>query len=79
MKREDMRVWAVYDNLIGRIEFLSESRSECDRIKHLYDRSPMIRYLEILRFDLSPLYFNRKPDHFGCELKKQQFTKTKTN
>lgn len=54
----DLRVWGLYDKLIGRIEFLSESKTECEKIRHLYEHSPMIRKLVIIRFDLSPLYYD---------------------
>lgn len=59
--KNDLRIWAVYDNLSNRIEFMSQSRSECDRIFHLYKNRGLIRFLEVLRFDLCPLY--RNVDH----------------
>lgn len=57
----DLRVWAVFDHLIGRIEYLSESYSDCCRVKHLYEKSPCRRSIEVLRFDLCPLYHRDKP------------------
>lgn len=50
----DLRVWAVYDLVISRIEFLSENQSECRKMSKTLERAG--RSVRLLRFDLSPLY-----------------------
>lgn len=54
--RKNLRVWAVWDNVINRVEYLSESRVDCEKIVKLFEKSGR-RGLEILRFDLCPLYY----------------------
>lgn len=54
--KNDLRIWALYDHLVNRIEFLSESYTEVNRIYHLWKAKGQIRDLEVLRFDLCDLY-----------------------
>lgn len=56
MDRKNLRVWAVWDNVISRIEYLSQSLVDCEKIVKLFEKSGR-RGLEVLRFDLCPLYY----------------------
>lgn len=63
MIKNNLRVWGVWDPVISRLEYLSESQSGCRQIIRLHEQSGR-RGLELVRFDLSPLYydnFNLRP------------------
>ena len=55
VRMNDLRVWAVYDSIIGRIEYLSESQSACRKMIKLFEDSHRSG-MSLLRFDLCPLY-----------------------
>ena len=55
MRKNDLRVWGVWDPQISRLEYLSESRGNCEKILKLYQAAHRVG-LEIVRFDLCPLY-----------------------
>ena len=57
MLKNNLRVWGVWDRVISRIEYLSESQSSCRQIMHLFQTSGRTG-LELLRFDLCPLYYD---------------------
>lgn len=56
MRKCDLRLWAAWDPVIGRIEISSESQSACRKVIDLFSRNG--RTLQLLRFDLSPLYYD---------------------
>ena len=63
MTKNNLRVWGVWDRVISRLEYLSESQSSCRQIIRLHEQAGR-RGLELVRFDLSPLYydnFNSRP------------------
>lgn len=55
MRKNDLRVWAVWDTVISRMEYLSQSYTDCEKVKKLFEKSGR-KGLELLRFDLCPLY-----------------------
>lgn len=55
MRKNDLRVWAVWDPVIHRLEYISESRCDCEKIISLHRKANRLG-LEILRFDLCPIY-----------------------
>lgn len=57
MQKNNLRVWGVWDRVIFRVEYLSESQSSCRQIIRLHEQAGR-RGLELLRFDLSPLYYD---------------------
>lgn len=63
MTKNNLRVWGVWDPVISRLEYLSESQSASRQFIKVHDPSGR-RGLEFVRFDLSPLYydnFNLRP------------------
>lgn len=52
----DLRVWALYDTIIGRIEYLSSSWTDCHKMELLFRKSHRSGVV-LLRFDVSPLYW----------------------
>lgn len=85
--KNDLRVWAVYDRVIGRIEYFAESQSDCRRMIELFNKSGRLG-VELLRFDLSPLYYDRDgssvaASRFSCSWRRndpafEKTTKTQT-
>lgn len=57
IRKNNLRVWGVWDRVIGRIEYLSESQSSCRSFMKLLEQSHRTGF-ELLRFDLSPLYYD---------------------
>lgn len=57
MVKNNLRVWGVWDRVISRIEYLSESQSACRHVIKLFEQSGRTG-LELLRFDLCPLYYD---------------------
>ena len=57
MIKNNLRVWGVWDNVISRLEYLSESQSDCRNMIRLFQKSNR-RGVELVRFDLSPLYYD---------------------
>ena len=57
MVKNNLRVWGVWDRVISRIEYLSESQSSCRQVIKLFSKSGRTG-LELLRFDLCPLYYD---------------------
>lgn len=59
MLKNNLRVWGVWDSVISRLEYLSESQSDCRSMIKLFEKSHR-RGFELVRFDLSPLYYDSK-------------------
>ena len=57
MLKNNLRVWGVWDRVIERVEFLSESQNACRQVMRLFEKSGRTG-LELLRFDLCPLYYD---------------------
>ena len=57
IRKNDLRVWGVWDSCISRLEYLSQSQSDCRHIMELY-RKVHRDGIQLLRFDLSPLYYD---------------------
>lgn len=57
MRKNDLRVWGVWDSVISRLEYLSESQSDCRNMIRLFEKSHR-KGVELVRFDLSPLYYD---------------------
>ena len=57
MIKNNLRVWGVWDRVISRLEYLSESQSDCRHIIRLFEKSNR-KGVELVRFDLSPLYYD---------------------
>lgn len=57
MLKNNLRVWGVWDRVIGRIEYLSESQNSCRQFIKLLEQAHRTGF-ELLRFDLSPLYYD---------------------
>lgn len=57
MLKNNLRVWGVWDSVISRLEYLSESQSDCNSMIKLFEKSNR-RGFELVRFDLSPLYYD---------------------
>lgn len=57
MLKNNLRVWGVWDRVISRLEYLSESQSDCRNIIRLFEKSHR-QGVELVRFDLSPLYYD---------------------
>lgn len=58
MVKNNLRVWGVWDPVISRLEYLSQEQSGCRQMIHLHEQAGR-RGLELLRFDLSPLYYDK--------------------
>lgn len=58
MIKNNLRVWGVWDRVISRLEYLSESQSDCRNILRLFEKSHRVG-VELVRFDLSPLYYDK--------------------
>ena len=54
----DMRVWAAYDTVIGRIECLSERQADCRKVIEIFEKNHR-HGVRLLRFDLCPLYYDQ--------------------
>lgn len=48
----------MWDNVISRLEYLSESQSDCRNMIKLFEKSHRSG-VELVRFDLSPLYYDK--------------------
>lgn len=57
MVKNNLRVWGVWDRVISRLEYLSESQSDCRNMIKLFEKSHRSG-VELVRFDLSPLYYD---------------------
>ena len=57
MVKNNLRVWGVFDRVLGRIEYLSESQTSCRQFMKLLEQAHRTGF-ELLRFDLSPLYYD---------------------
>lgn len=57
MLKNNLRVWGVWDRVIGRIEYLSESQNACRQFMKLLEQAHRTGF-ELLRFDLCPLYYD---------------------
>lgn len=57
MLKNNLRVWGVWDRVISRLEYLSESQSDCRNVIRLFNKSHR-QGVELVRFDLSPLYYD---------------------
>ena len=57
MIKNNLRVWGVWDRVISRLEYLSESQSDCRNMIKLFEKSHRLG-VELVRFDLSPLYYD---------------------
>ena len=57
MLKNNLRVWGVWDRVISRLEYLSESQTACRQVMQLFQKSGRTG-LELLRFDLCPLYYD---------------------
>ena len=57
MIKNNLRVWGVWDRVISRLEYLSESQSDCRDMIKLFEKSHRSG-VELVRFDLSPLYYD---------------------
>lgn len=57
MVKNNLRVWGVWDSVISRLEYLSESQSDCRQMIKLFENSNR-RGFELVRFDLCPLYYD---------------------
>ena len=57
MRKCDLRLWAVWDPVISRIEISSESQSACRNVLDLMAKNGRTG-LQLLRFDLCPLYYD---------------------
>ena len=57
MLKNTLRVWGVWDKVISRLEYLSESQSDCRNMIKLFQKSHRSG-VELVRFDLSPLYYD---------------------
>lgn len=55
----DMRVWGVWDPVISRLEYLSQSYNDCNQILKLHTKAGRLG-LEIIRFDLSAIDRDRE-------------------
>lgn len=58
MLKNNLRVWGVWDSVISRLEYLSESQSDCRNIIKLFEKSHRFG-VELVRFDLSPIYYDK--------------------
>lgn len=59
MAKNDLRVWGVWDPIISRLEYLSQSYGDCQHIIKLFNKAHRVG-CEVVRFDLSPLYRDEK-------------------
>ena len=57
MLKNNLRVWGVWDRVISRLEYLSESQADCRNMIKLFEKSHRSG-VELVRFDLSPLYYD---------------------
>ena len=73
MRKNDLRVWGVWDRLIGRLEYLSESQSSCRQFMTLLEKAHRSGF-ELIRFDLSPIYYDSDSRGFSRD---HNTTKTK--
>lgn len=58
MLKENLRCWGVWDSVISRLEYLSESQASCRQMLTLFEKSHR-RGMELVRFDISPLYLDQ--------------------
>lgn len=58
VRKNDLRVWGVWDPVVSRLEYVSSSYSEASKILKLHKKANRAG-VELLRFDLCPLYKDR--------------------
>lgn len=66
MIKNNLRVWGVWSRACGKILFVDADRNNCSAV--VKRQKSIIPDLEILRFDLSPLYYDTDSSARACQV-----------